>query len=147
MDIALVMANVSQLKTVMDAGPSQPYHTFILVLVLLSLGLQMAFGLLLLLVWAQEIVGDACVEANGSESAKNAGSSSSSSSSSNNNNNSNNAASATEYIRKPLSCLPCSKVLDCVSVMFVLFIIVINALITGFGFGPLPEHAHQNHTA
>ncbi|ETE67006.1 Ninjurin-1 [Ophiophagus hannah] len=48
LDIALLMANASQLKAVMEQGPSFGFYTPLIVLISISLALQIAVGVLLI---------------------------------------------------------------------------------------------------
>ncbi|XP_074861908.1 ninjurin-1 isoform X2 [Carettochelys insculpta] len=48
LDIALLMANASQLKAVMEQGPSLPFYIPLIVLISISLILQIGVGVLLI---------------------------------------------------------------------------------------------------
>ncbi|KAI4824330.1 hypothetical protein KUCAC02_012853 [Chaenocephalus aceratus] len=48
LDVALLMANASQLKAVMEQGPNLSFYTPIITLISISLCLQVAVGVLLI---------------------------------------------------------------------------------------------------
>lgn len=54
MDVALLLANASQLKSVVEAGPSHSYYIVLFTMIILSILLQIVTGLMLLWVGARE---------------------------------------------------------------------------------------------
>jgi hypothetical protein len=54
MDVALMMANISQLRTLLTAGESMEYSTLLIVMVALSLGCQVIFAILISIIWMRE---------------------------------------------------------------------------------------------
>ncbi|XP_064611010.1 ninjurin-1-like isoform X2 [Liolophura sinensis] len=54
MDVALLLANASQLKSVVEVGPSHSYYVFLFTMIVLSICLQIVTGLMLLWVGARE---------------------------------------------------------------------------------------------
>ncbi|CAG5120806.1 unnamed protein product [Candidula unifasciata] len=54
MDVALMMANISQLRTLLTAGVKMDYYITLIALVILSLALQLLFALLIFVMWTRE---------------------------------------------------------------------------------------------
>lgn len=50
LDVALLMANASQLKAVLEQGPDTSFYTPIITLISISLCLQVAVGILLIFI-------------------------------------------------------------------------------------------------
>ncbi|XP_022594978.1 ninjurin-1-like [Seriola dumerili] len=50
LDVALLMANASQLKAVLEQGPNFSFYTPVVTLISISLGLQLTVGVLLIFI-------------------------------------------------------------------------------------------------
>ncbi|XP_034023566.1 ninjurin-1-like [Thalassophryne amazonica] len=50
LDVALLMANASQLKAVMEHGPASPFYTLLITLIAVSLILQVLVGVMLIFI-------------------------------------------------------------------------------------------------
>uniref|UniRef100_A0A0B6Y9L8 Uncharacterized protein n=1 Tax=Arion vulgaris TaxID=1028688 RepID=A0A0B6Y9L8_9EUPU len=54
MDVALMMANISQLRTLLTAGDAMEYYVALITLVAFSLAFQLLFAILIFLIWMRE---------------------------------------------------------------------------------------------
>ncbi|BFZ10710.1 hypothetical protein BsWGS_13749 [Bradybaena similaris] len=54
MDVALMMANISQLRTLLEAGDKMQYYVALMALVIVSLALQLLFAVLIFVMWVRE---------------------------------------------------------------------------------------------
>ncbi|KAK3584431.1 hypothetical protein CHS0354_017711 [Potamilus streckersoni] len=114
MDVALLMANVSQLKALLELGYKDKYYYLLLVTIIVSISLQVIFTICMLIIWSLE---KGTVD--------------------------NTPETLTEFTEKA-GILKVSKVanaLDKLGNVLVLCIIVANVFIVGFGVEP---HGHVN---
>ncbi|KAL3883391.1 hypothetical protein ACJMK2_029765 [Sinanodonta woodiana] len=54
MDVALLMANVSQLKALLELGNKDKYYYLLLVAIVMSISLQVIFTICMLIIWSIE---------------------------------------------------------------------------------------------
>ncbi|KAK3584433.1 hypothetical protein CHS0354_017713 [Potamilus streckersoni] len=54
MDVALLMANVSQLKALLELGSKDKYYYLLLVAIVMSISLQVVFTMCMLVIWSIE---------------------------------------------------------------------------------------------
>jgi hypothetical protein len=54
MDVALMMANISQLRTLLNGGEAMEYYVLLVSMVVVSLAFQLLFALLIFFIWMKE---------------------------------------------------------------------------------------------
>ncbi|BFZ08432.1 hypothetical protein BsWGS_11471 [Bradybaena similaris] len=127
MDVALMMANISQLRTLLTAGDDIDYHVALIVMVALSLSCQLLFAILIFIIWMREseqhqqddylkTLREVTETSSGTDTAA-------------------KTAARNSYLRRQMSYQGhrITSHLNYVSMVLVFVITVINMFITGFG--------------
>ncbi|CAG5118600.1 unnamed protein product [Candidula unifasciata] len=143
MDVALMMANISQLRTLLTAGGDIDYSVLLIVMVALSLSFQLLFAILIFIIWMRESeqhqkddylkalreLADAKSETDTAEM----------------------SAARNSYLRRQISYLGhrITSHLNYITMVLVFIITVINMFITGFGIKlePSADHVQKSNSS